>query len=292
MKHIFIVNSVSGKGTALNLIDTIKEVCEERHLDYDVLLTSYEGQAKELASSIKPGDVTVYSVGGDGTLLEIVNNLDPKITLGIIPAGSGNDFYRYFHGVCEDFKTNLINTIDVKPIKVDIGKSNKMLFLNSTSVGIDAQINYDACYMIRNTVFSKNLAYPLSILKTVFLAHSDYYQIKVDDKDYSGKYYVIACMNGQYYGNGIMASPISKIDDGYIDLVLFKDCPKIKGLFKLVKYLKGKHYGDKQFDIISGKNITIDCDSLKACQSDGENYKSKHIEVHVLENYLNLKISN
>lgn len=292
MKHVFIVNSVSGKGTALKLSDTIKEICEKQNLDYEIIFTKREGHTKEIAKSIKPGDITVYSVGGDGTLFEIVNNLDPSINLGIIPAGSGNDFYRYFYGVCKDLKQNVINTINAKPIKVDIGKTSKMLFLNSTSIGIDAQINYDACYMIRKTIIPKTLAYPFSIIKNVITVHSDYFNIKVDEKDYSGKYYVIAIMNGRFYGNGIEASPISKVDDGYLDLVLFKDYPKLKAFPLLFKYLSGKHYGNPNFEIIRCKKVEINSKISKACQSDGENYKTTCVEGQVLEKYLNIKISN
>ena len=34
MKHIFIVNPISGKGNALKIADKIKKVCEKNGLDY------------------------------------------------------------------------------------------------------------------------------------------------------------------------------------------------------------------------------------------------------------------
>lgn len=292
MKHIFIVNKISGKGISYRLVGTIKQVCEERNLDYEIKVTEYPGHTTEIAKEIKPGDVTVYSVGGDGTLLDIVNGLDPSIPLGIIPGGSGNDFYRYFGGVCKDLKENLIKTIDANPRVIDIAKSDRMTFLNCTSLGTDAKINYDASKLIRKTFITKGPAYILSIIKNIILIHANNYKITVDDKDYSGRYYVIACMNGRFYGNGVESSPLSKVDDGMLDLVLFKKCPRIKAYLLLGKYLKGKHVGDPNIIFVKGKKITIDGDVNEPCQSDGENYESNHIDIEILENYLTIKVAS
>ncbi|UKI29091.1 MAG: acylglycerol kinase family protein [Clostridium sp.] len=54
-------------------------------------------EATEIASRFKKmkKNTIVYSVGGDGTLNEVVNGIaEGKCKLGIIPTGSGNDFYR------------------------------------------------------------------------------------------------------------------------------------------------------------------------------------------------------
>ena len=34
MRHVFIINPMSGKGKALKIVENIKRVCEEENIDY------------------------------------------------------------------------------------------------------------------------------------------------------------------------------------------------------------------------------------------------------------------
>ena len=70
MKHIFIVNPTSGKGDGKRAAAAIQKEIEQNHLDGEIRLTEYAGQAQKLAAEIKPDPETiVYAVGGDGTII-------------------------------------------------------------------------------------------------------------------------------------------------------------------------------------------------------------------------------
>lgn len=291
MKHIFIVNSISGKGKALRSVDTIKQVCEELNIDYEIRLTEYPGHTSKIASEYKASDnVILYSVGGDGTLLDIVNGMDHDIELGAIPGGSGEDFLRYFHLDSSNLKQYIIDTINAKPISIDIGQTDRMKYLNTTSFGIDATINENASEMIRKTIITKGPAYILSIIKNAIIMKATKTKLTVDGKQLDGNYLVVCCMNGKYYGNGVCAAPKSDITDGYFDLVLLE---KIKGpkIYKiLINYLTGNGEKSPEIKILHAKHVIVDTDELINIQSDGENYKSNHLEIKMLEKYLKLKI--
>ncbi len=291
MKHIFIVNSISGKGKALKSIDTIINVCEELNIDYEIRKTEYPGHAKDIAQEYTVSDdVTLYSIGGDGTLLEVVNGMDNRIALGAIPGGSGEDFLRYFNLKCPNLKEYIKKTINAEPINIDIGQTDKMKYLNTTSFGIDATINENASTMIRKTILTKGPAYVLSILKNVIVIKATKTKLIVDGEKLDNDYLVVCCMNGRYYGNGVCSAPKSDIQDGYFDLVLL---PKVKGLkiYKiLINYLTGNGSKSPEIKILHAKNVIVDTDKLINIQSDGENYKSNHLEIKMLESYLKLKI--
>lgn len=291
MKHVFIVNSISGKGKALRSVSTIKEVCEELHLDYDIRLTEYPGHTTEIARQYKAGDdVTLYSVGGDGTLLDIVNGMDQSLELGAIPGGSGEDFLRYFHLDSSNLKQYIIDTINAKPINIDIGQTDRMKYLNTTSFGIDATINENASELIRKTIITKGPAYILSIIKNAIVMKATKTKLTVDGKQLDGNYLVVCCMNGKFYGNGVCAAPKSDLCDGYFDLVLLE---KIKGprIYKiLINYLTGNGEKSPEIKILHAKHVVVDTDEIINIQSDGENYKSNHLEIKILEGYLKLKI--
>ncbi len=292
MKHIFIVNKISGKGLAYKSIKTIEKICKEKGLDYKIEVTQYPNHTKEIIEKYNDfDDCVIYSVGGDGTILEAVNSINPNIELGILPCGSGNDFYRYFGGVNKDIEQNIKNTIDIKSRYVDVGQSDKMKFINTSSLGIDAKINYDASKLIRKTFISKGPAYVLSIIYNVIILKSLKVNMIVDGIDRSGEYYIICIMNGSYYGNGACAAPKALVDDGYFDLVLFKVANRFKVYKTLVRYLKGKATIKDGIETIRCKEINITSKQDMICQSDGENYLTKHLDVKMLHNYLKLKVA-
>lgn len=292
MKHVFVINKISGKGSAFKAIPLIEKVCNEKKLDYMIEVTQYANHTKEIIEKYNnEKDITIYSVGGDGTFLETVNSINPDIPVGLIPCGSGNDFYRYFGGVNKTLEKNIKDTIEVKPKYIDIGQTDVMKYANTTSLGIDAKITFDASKMIRNSFITKGPAYVLSIIYNAIFLKSLKVKMTVDGVIRDGEYYIICLMNGSYYGNGAKAAPLAQIDDGYFDLILFKKANRIKTYKTLVKYLKGKATIKDGIETIRCKELIVDSNEDMICQSDGENYVTKHLDVKMLHNYLKLKVS-
>lgn len=70
-KHVFIINPEAGKKKASELIGYI----EENFLNAVIIKTEYANHATELAKTYASPDTIIYSVGGDGTLNEVVNGV-------------------------------------------------------------------------------------------------------------------------------------------------------------------------------------------------------------------------
>lgn len=97
MKRVFIVNPKAGNGRSLKMINAIKEICKEEKLNYEIVYTTDKGDATNIArkNSSNIDETIIYSVGGDGTLNEVVNGIvGSNAVLGVIPGGTGNDFYK------------------------------------------------------------------------------------------------------------------------------------------------------------------------------------------------------
>lgn len=290
MKHIFIVNKIAGKGRGLKSVPTIKRVLEAGAYDYAIKVTEYPGHAKELAAEYSQEDTTVYAVGGDGTVLEVLNGLKAAGTMGIIPAGSGNDFYRLIGDSNTELAHLIKDTVEAQVHLIDYGLANDLKFLNGTSVGIDSDVNFEASKLIRNTFITKGVAYLLAIFKNVLVPKAKHLKITYDDKELNDDFLITAVMNGRFYGNGIKASPNSIVTDGYFDLVLVKDMPHLAVYPALLHYLSGKHLHDPHFTFIKAKKITIESVKKMSVQSDGENYESNKLTLTIKEKALRLKV--
>ncbi len=291
MKHIFIVNKISGKGQNMKLIGILEDIALALGLDHEIRLTQYPKHAKLIASEYKGrDDVCLYSMGGDGTLFEVINGMDLSQTLAIIPTGSGNDYYRQFlNKESYDIKDIIAKTIIAETKDVDIGRFNDERFINTLSIGIDAKINEDASKMIRKTLVTKGPAYIGAIAKNVIIPKATKADIVIDDKSYSGDFYILAIMNGQYYGNGKHSAPQADIADGYLDVTVADKCKATVLYPRLIKYLNGTHLDDPYFKITKAKNIKVKSDSEFIYQADGETYHGNKIDVQIDHGALHLK---
>ena len=82
------------KGKRKKLLDETEAKLRAAGVEYDLTVTARKGEAGELAEGFShEEDPTIVVVGGDGTLNDVVCHLDPaRCKLGLIPAGTGNDF--------------------------------------------------------------------------------------------------------------------------------------------------------------------------------------------------------
>lgn len=270
MKYIFIVNPESAKGNAMKIIGNIEKVCKQEHIEYEVCYTLAQGDATRLAQSYKDDENIIYAVGGDGTLSEVLNGvIGTKNKIGIIPAGSGNDFYR------------TVKELGKTEIESDVGVVNGKYFLNIACVGIDAEVANNVPLMKKKNVKVKNL-YTASILYT--FTHFKFKQIhfKSQEKDEKGNFTILSICNGRYYGGGYNISPKASLEDNYFDVCYINKLrlPSIINL--LLKLKKGKLEQDKRTNHFKTNNITVTSEEPIRFNVDGETIENTKFEIKII----------
>lgn len=291
MRHIFIINPMSGNQHAANYIPLIEDYFKVHPMDYEILLTQYPGHATELARKYTQKDnVCVYSLSGDGTANEVLNGLNEGVSLAILPLGTGNDFTRMFQIPDMPIEKLIIETIEGKECLVDYGMSNQRKFLNCSTMGLDADIGILAHELKVKYPFIKSLSYVLAIFPLLLKRKPLKFTITFEDKVLHIQSLLTAVMNGQNYGGGFTPTPMASIQDGYLDLCVINDTGLLRILTLLPKYKVGKHihedivkfYKVKQFHLLSEETINTQC--------DGEVYPEKEIEFRIMEKGLRLRV--
>ena len=99
MKHVIMVNPISGKKRGYKHAIAVQKLLKKNNIDSDIICSTYAGQLREKAHELSQHEnVRFYSIGGDGTLNEIVSgivNTDSEII--VLPCGTGNDFAKYIN---------------------------------------------------------------------------------------------------------------------------------------------------------------------------------------------------
>jgi YegS/Rv2252/BmrU family lipid kinase len=293
MKHLFIINPVAGKGKALELIPQIKKMFTGINDGYFIEVTQYPGHATEIVRSYVSNDAyRVYSIGGDGTLNEVLNGIvGSNSCIAVIPSGSGNDFFR---SICSnnEYKNVLWKTVNGKEKLIDIAKVNGQYFLNISSVGFDAETSYNTQLTKRIPFISGSIAYKIAVLITVIRNKNYLVNISYDGKKFSGKILLTAIANGRYYGGGILPAPEAKLDDGMLDICIVIALGRFKILRLFPRYIKGTHIHMEEVHISTAKKIDISCEKEMPLNIDGEVKLVKHAAFEIIPKGIKILIPN
>ncbi len=301
-KYLYIVNPVSGKGKGSKLIPQISQYLISNKVDYTLLVTEYPTHATQLVKDNLSGFDNLISVGGDGTLNEVINGIDPhvfnKIYLGVLPVGTGNDFIKNIN-FSKDLIENLIilhnstrcsREIDI--IKIEYTTKNSdirqtHLFANGAGIGFDA---YVGALTQNNKHLSGVFAYIYSVVKALF----NYKMINGDfifnEQKISGNKLMITLGNGISHGGGFYLTPNAKIDDSLIDVSIFDQVSRRRLLSVLPKALVNKietvpeaHlYKTKVVEIFLTTPYYLHCDGEIICKD------LTHAEISIYKNKIKI----
>ena len=217
--YSFIVNPNSRSGEGRNVWNRLRSIMESQGISYQYFLTEYVGHATVLAEKISaagtPEDpVTLVTVGGDGTIYEVLTGIRDlsSVIFGFIPVGSGNDFCRSMGLPFDPFEALHSILENRRTISMDV----PVIHLGSHSYrfGISAGMGYDAavCQEVLITPGKKflnrlhmgKLIYLMVALKQFLFLTPSSVTVTFDGSEPQtfGKTWFVAVMNQKYEGGG------------------------------------------------------------------------------------------
>lgn len=290
-----ICNPTSGKGRALNVLNSIKEWAVS-HQDLNLIIHETEniGHAtsitRDLTSTGKP--VKILVLGGDGSVNEVLNGIQnfENTTLGILPFGSGNDFARALNFV----KPQPLELMEAYVYKPNVKKIDFMLLndkyrsINEIGLGMSAEV---LAYRDKMKRFKPETQYKIATFIKSFFWKLFSYQVSIDkqpDKEIKSMWFTIN--NGHAIGGGMITAADAKIDDGLISVMYVNKFNRIKTLPILLRAKKGKistakqasNFTCKELDL-RGQDMTLEYDGILLEHLD-------HINVKIVPGKLNILI--
>lgn len=287
-EFIFIINPSSGNGKAKRVWRKLNNYLEEREIPYRSYMTEYRGHAEVVArqvASLEKNDASVIiGVGGDGTIHEILNGLRefPKIRIGFIAAGTGNDFRRGFGLYANPLKNlkKILSEASHPPAYYDIGifqanTQQSRLFINSLGAGFDAYVAMLANQMKfkkwLNSIGLGSVTYAAALIAAVCKYKPVSLDLKVDDEAFSFQtVWFAAVSNHPYYGGGMKISPNADPKSDDLSIVVVHDLSRVKLLALFITVFFGKHTLLKEVKVFTGRKVTLFMDPSVPVHADGE----------------------
>lgn len=290
MKHIIIVNPVAGNRNNLKRGKNLQKLLSKHGINTEMVVSTRPREIPELVKKISQTEQTrFYSVGGDGTLNEVITGLiGTNSEIVVIPAGTGNDFVKSI-SCYKSMRKIALASINTKSTPTDIiSFNNNRYCINILNLGFDAQIATNMEKFRKIPFISGSTKYNLSIFYT--LTHAKNYRLKVKIGDFveKGGYTLAAIANGKYYGGGVCPSPNANTTDGVLNITLVKSSTFLQKLILLPKYKKGKHESIKQLRHFDTKDVTIVSNKSVPVSIDGEIIFTNRIHAKVLPKAVNI----
>ena len=139
---ILFANPTSGRGKGakvLSIIENFLRVSNE--IFCSIATKSLEQSLLLLAESIKDYPHSkIVVIGGDGMVHAAINNAREN-PIGLIPAGTGNDFARALGLPLDDPIENIRRVLSAEVEEVDLGKVGEDYFAAICSTGFDSVVN-------------------------------------------------------------------------------------------------------------------------------------------------------
>ncbi len=269
MKVLLIYNPFSGNKTFKNNLDYIINKFQEKN--YQIIPYRMDDDLDEMISNINNNSYNrILVAGGDGTIHQTINSLIKNsidIPLGIFPVGTANDFAQ---------NLNLPKTIEEMTkialsenyIVSDVGCVNNRYFINVASLGFIIDVSQKTDNKAKNNLGI--LAYYIKGLEELPNMKALNVSVKSETINFLGEIYFMLIMNGKSAGGFKKIAPFSSIDDGLLDVYIFKKCPLYELMSLLIKVFNGEHLNSSYVIYFQTDKLSVDCNDCMGTDLDGE----------------------
>lgn len=251
-----------------------------RQAGADVAMTESTGieRCRILASQVVANGDTVVAVGGDGmvrSLLEPV--VDSGATMGIIPAGRGNDFARQL-AIPADPEVAARVLLKGKTRAVDVIEASGEYLAGSVYAGIDSLTSQ---IVNRGGPLPSSMQYPVAAIRALLSGHSTTFEVTIDGQHHRVHAFMVVCANSGFYGSGMHIAPHAKVDDGELDVIIVNAASKLGLLRRMPRLYKGTHIELEAVTVLRGREISIASADPVVAYGDGERLSALPVGVRI-----------
>jgi lipid kinase, YegS/Rv2252/BmrU family len=286
-----IYNSGAGQSKFKYFLDPIIEKFMDNDIEVSIFRAANNTNLYEFLKDVdKDGYSAIVVAGGDGTVNRVVNVMmknNIKTPLGVIPAGTSNDFARHLK-MPQNFSECIdkLLTFNVQP--VDVGKVNDKYFVNICSAGLFTNVSQKVDPNLKNSL--GKLSYFITAVNQMVKFKPFEVKIETENDIYIEKVKVMLVFNGSSVGGIDAFCDNSSIQDGLLDMLIIKDCNIADTSLLAGKLFAKNHYTDKNVIYSKEKWIKITktkgkCDLPDVDGDPGPNFP---LEIKCVEGAINM----
>lgn len=292
-KVILFYNPTAGNGLFTNHLD---DIIARYQKDNKIVIPIrsygetgiYDYLAELDKNTYKEEYCQILAAGGDGTINFCVNAMIKNgidLPLGVLPAGTANDFAYYF-GIPNDIERMIEIAAGSYMIPADVGVVNGKYFINVAAIGQVVDVSQKTDPTLKNTLGV--MAYYLKGLSEVPSLKPVKVRLTTPEETIDEKMYFMVVMNGRSAGGFKNVSPTSDINDGKLDVMLFREIPTLEMPAFFFSILQGKHLKSSHVLHFQTSELLLESQEDLPTDIDGEHGEKLPLSFSVVHNRLNV----
>ena len=252
-----------------------------------------EGVEANWSSELNPSTDAALILGGDGTVHRYLRQLHEwQIPFLHVPIGSGNDFASSLGiknpkaalAAWKRFVTNRDNIRYIDLGTVHFSRSTVRLFCNVCYFGIDSDVTRRANLL--SPFWRANGGYILSLFPALLNYQAPPVKLTVDGQKMNKKVFLAVAANGTRYGRGLKIAPKATMDDGFLDLCLVRDLPRLKVATLFPSAYFGQHLRVKEVEYHRFRTLRVESETPLDVYGDGEPVCQTPVDISLIPNGL------
>ena len=265
-----LTNPTSGKGKGAKARAAVRDRLAASGATVQDLQGADGDEALDLArQAVADGVEALVVIGGDGMVHLGVNAVaGSETTLGIIPAGTGNDVARYFDIPRDDVLAAADRVIAGRTRTSDLAKGAGKYFTTVLCAGFDAIVNERANEM---TWPKGQMRYNIATLAELRTFKPLQYTLDLDGATRRLEAMMVSVGNGPSFGGGLRITEGASLDDGLLDVVIIKPMSRFELVKTYPKLFKGTHTTHPQYERHRVRQVTVACPGITS-YADGERF--------------------
>jgi YegS/Rv2252/BmrU family lipid kinase len=266
-RFALLVNPASAGGRALKALPTVHQVLDALGAPHRTVTTrSIDHAYKEALSAAAEGE-TLVALGGDGLLRPLAGALKGTgSAIAIVPCGRGNDLARVL-GIPTDPGEAARLAVEGEERLLDVANVEGTPFMGIASFGLDSDANRIAN---EAKLVKGNAVYVYAALRALAAWKPASFTVTVDGARHEFTGYSVAVGNSKVYGGGMLILPMAELDDGKLDVLVTKECGKLRCLINLPKIFRGTHVDLDYMEFLRGEEIEVSSDRPFVIYADGD----------------------
>lgn len=282
MPSVLILNPVAGEDAAPDYLAHILARLAPRFGVLDVVITGKGGDANHAArEAVAAGCDHLFVAGGDGTLNEVLNGVATvpegftRVTLGLLPLGTGNDFATAIN-IPQEPDAALDLLVTARARKFDIGEVNDRVFINVSAGGFVADVS-DAVDPSLKSVAGR-FAYLIGGAKVLFGAEP--FGCHINGHQHSCLMFAVC--NAPMFGGGKLIAPHAAPDDGAFDVCVVEEMSLLEFVALLRRVADGSHVTDERVTYFAAREVDVAFDREIRVNADGEVFSANACRYRLL----------
>ncbi|MCK4451192.1 MAG: diacylglycerol kinase family lipid kinase, partial [Anaerolineae bacterium] len=278
MKAMLIFNPAAGAREVERELEQVIDYWEGRGWQVNFRETWGAGDATTFArEAVTAGCQAVFVAGGDGTLGEVAGGLaGSDVALGVLPAGVGN-VWALEMGIPTPSPLRRHPLLDAAEVlaegeirRIDLGRAGQRHFILWAGIGLDAQVTERMEPRTRSTKRLGTLAYVVAAALVAKDFRGTWTRMVIDGHSINTRAILVIVSNAQLYARLVRVAADAYLDDGLLDVCIFKGSNLASTVQHAIKVFTRRHLRDPRVEYYRCRKVSISTTAPLPVQADGD----------------------